>query len=172
VIAGRTVAVVGCGSSPKGRGLGAEIDAHDVVIRCNRSFRTAGLEADYGTRCDLLVVGNRFFIDPIIPRGFPAKVVHVQDDWQTLGNIWPHRRKPLAGTYAAIHACMAGAASVTLYGIDLYRDDNGKKSTGRMRAVFKGHYNGLPSRGYLDVTLDEQAILAIPCPVTWRLRLS
>lgn len=53
--AGRSVAVVGNGDSPLGAGRGAEIDAHDVVIRFNNF--PAGFEADLGTRTDVWVRG-------------------------------------------------------------------------------------------------------------------
>lgn len=52
LVAGRTVAVVGNGPGEVGKGLGKEIDSHDIVVRFN-SFVTEGYEADYGTRTDI-----------------------------------------------------------------------------------------------------------------------
>lgn len=49
---GKSIAVVGNGPSEVGKGLGAEIDAHDVVIRIN-NYVTAGYEKDYGRRIDV-----------------------------------------------------------------------------------------------------------------------
>ena len=51
-VAGKTVAIVGSGPSEVGRGLGQEIDAHDVVIRIN-NHTVKGFEADYGSRTDV-----------------------------------------------------------------------------------------------------------------------
>jgi len=55
LVAGRTVAVVGNGPGCLGRGLGAEIDAHDLVVRFNNY--PSGYEADYGARTDVWVRG-------------------------------------------------------------------------------------------------------------------
>lgn len=44
-----TIAVVGNGPCEIGQGRGAEIDAHDRVIRFN-NFTTDGFEADYGSK--------------------------------------------------------------------------------------------------------------------------
>ena len=51
-VAGKTVAIVGSGPSERGRGLGHEIDAHDVVIRIN-NHTVKGFEEDYGSRTDV-----------------------------------------------------------------------------------------------------------------------
>lgn len=51
---GRTIAVVGNGPCDSGKGLGAEIDAHDVVVRFN-NYRIEGFERDYGSRVDVWV---------------------------------------------------------------------------------------------------------------------
>ena len=55
LVEGRTVAVVGNGPGALGQGRGAEIDAHDVVIRFNNF--PEGFEADYGARTDVWVRG-------------------------------------------------------------------------------------------------------------------
>lgn len=53
-VRGKTVAVVGNGPQEVGKGLGHEIDGHDVVIRIN-NYVLQGYEADYGTRTDVWV---------------------------------------------------------------------------------------------------------------------
>lgn len=58
VVAGKArVAIVGNGPSEMGKGKGAEIDSHDIVIRFN-NFATAGFEADYGSKTDIWVRGS------------------------------------------------------------------------------------------------------------------
>ncbi|GHU95432.1 hypothetical protein FACS1894208_08230 [Clostridia bacterium] len=55
-ITGKTIAVVGNGGSDLGKGLGEEINAHDIVIRFN-NYPT-GYESDYGTKTDIWVRGG------------------------------------------------------------------------------------------------------------------
>ena len=55
LVQGKTVAVVGNGPGNIGTDRGAEIDAHDVVIRFNNF--PDGFAADYGTRTDIWVRG-------------------------------------------------------------------------------------------------------------------
>lgn len=52
-----TCAVVGNGHALKGRGLGAEIDSHDVVIRFNNGL-VRGYEGDAGSRTSLRLVNH------------------------------------------------------------------------------------------------------------------
>jgi len=56
-LAGKTIAVVGNGPSEIGKGLGDEIDAHDVVIRIN-NYRIKGFEKDYGRKIDVWMKGG------------------------------------------------------------------------------------------------------------------
>jgi hypothetical protein len=51
-VKGKTVAIVGSGPSERGKGLGGEIDSHDIVIRIN-NHTVKGFEADYGSRTDI-----------------------------------------------------------------------------------------------------------------------
>lgn len=51
-VSGKTVALIGNGPSEVGKGLGDEIDAHDIVIRIN-NYVIKGHEADYGNRTDI-----------------------------------------------------------------------------------------------------------------------
>ncbi|MDO9501203.1 glycosyltransferase family 29 protein [Falsiroseomonas sp.] len=53
LLGARRVALVGNAPTLKGAGLGAEIDAHDLVIRCNFA-EIEGFAADVGTRVDLV----------------------------------------------------------------------------------------------------------------------
>lgn len=186
LIEGKQVAVVGCGMSPAGRGLGREIDKADVVIRCNRSYRVEGIEADYGSRMDALVIGNPRILMPQLPRGLAVPVVAVRQHWHVhaaawdsrtdldrrmppedaLSDLWPHRRKPLCGTFAALYAAALGAKTVTLYGIDLYTDGRRSGSSVSTSSMFVGHVNRSPGRGDWDLNLDREALLKIPC-LTW-----
>lgn len=54
---GKTVAIVGNGSSEVGSGNGPEIDNHDVVIRFN-NYQTDGYENDYGIKTNVWVRGS------------------------------------------------------------------------------------------------------------------
>ncbi len=75
LVVGRTVAVVGNGPGEVGKGLGGEIDSHDIVVRFN-SFMTEGYEADYGTRTD---IWSKASIDHIVHErvaGVKSMVVH------------------------------------------------------------------------------------------------
>ena len=57
VLDGKTIAVVGNGPSEIGKNRGAEIDAHDIVIRFN-NYQTIGFEKDYGTKTDVWARGG------------------------------------------------------------------------------------------------------------------
>lgn len=52
LLSGKSIAVVGNGPSELGKGHGAEIDGHDIVIRIN-NYVTKGYEPDYGRRTDV-----------------------------------------------------------------------------------------------------------------------
>lgn len=188
LIEGRRVAVVGCGTSPVGKGLGMDIDDHEVVIRCNRSLFTDNIEHDYGSRTSLLVVGNPGAMMRLLPADLAVPVIAVPQPWQrharhweaspivdkrlpdrrVLGDLWPHGRKPLAGTFAALYAKAMGASWITLYGIDLYSDGKRTGNSYKSWSMFTGHVNRPPA-GRWDLSLDEQALAAIPC-LTWMSR--
>lgn len=55
LVGNKSVAVVGNGPGPLGKGQGTQIDAHDIVVRFNNF--PAGYEADYGSRTDIWVRG-------------------------------------------------------------------------------------------------------------------
>ena len=159
------IAVVGCGISPVGAGLGSEIDGHDLVIRANRAYDTAGKEHDWGRRTDILCVGHEAAIRRLVMPP-PFEVIYVKDVWRS---YWPHDRKPLAGTFAALHAVKMGARKVTLYGIDLYADATYSSGRWNCPTVFKGHPGGPPHHKF-DIRPDRDALLNLPCKVEWRLR--
>lgn len=52
----KTIAIVGNGPQEIGLSKGAEIDAHDVVVRLN-NYRVNGYERDYGSKTDIWVRG-------------------------------------------------------------------------------------------------------------------
>ena len=187
---GLRVCVVGCGNSLYQAGLGGEIDAHDIVIRCNRSFLTKGIESDWGSKTDYLVVGNPDAIMPLIPKGFIKPVYTFPQSgerhrlaWESAGylmrqsisadtfrSIWPHQQKPLAGTFAALLASFYRPASITLYGLDLYSFSKRRGNCMSNWSVFKGHPNNPPSLSF-DMSLDRRALDAIP-NCSWKLRQS
>ena len=162
------VAVIGCGMSPVGASLGSEIDGHDLVIRANRAFMTSGKENDWGRRTDILCIGNLPALAMYLPSPAPFEVIDIQATWH---GIWEHKQKPLAGTFAALHAARLGATSITLYGLDLYHGYIGKIDRNQRPTVFHGHV-GLPPNQYWKPDLDRDALERLPCPVTWRLRQS
>ena len=162
------VAVVGCGMSPVGRGLGSEMDAHDLVIRANRAYDTAGKEEDWGRRTDILCVGKTASLIHHLPNPPPFELIDVHETWH---GIWPHPRQPLAGTFAALHAARIGATHITLYGIDLYHGYVGAIDRSQRPTVFRRHA-GLPPNIYWKPDLDREALLTLPCQVEWRYRQS
>ena len=54
LVSGKTVSVVGNAPTEVGSGNGHLIDSSDIVVRCN-NFKTAGFEADYGTKHEVWV---------------------------------------------------------------------------------------------------------------------
>lgn len=178
-MAGATVAVVGCGGYPAGKGLGRRIDSSQVVIRVNRSFLTAGIEEDYGKRTDLLVVGNRKAILPLLPpsRGFSVCPVwgnpgkDDQDRAQLAQGFgfdssmpeadfkaaWTYPTPPLAGTFAAVLAAFYGCASLLLVGLDLYKDDLSLQGV----SMFPGHRNIRNQRTAHNYLNDAAALEAL-----------
>jgi hypothetical protein len=57
LLKGKSVALVGNGPSELGKGRGAEIDGHDIVIRFN-NYVTRDFEDDYGCKTDVWVRGS------------------------------------------------------------------------------------------------------------------
>lgn len=61
LVEGKSIAVVGNGPSEVGKGLGSEIDSHDIVVRIN-NYAIDGYENDYGTKTDIWVKASLDFI--------------------------------------------------------------------------------------------------------------
>lgn len=92
ILAGKSIAVVGNGPSERGRGLGGEIDAHDIVIRIN-NYRTNGYERDYGRRTDVWMKCGAADIGHEI-RDFGIKAVLYTEDLVNVGMIAQFVRFP------------------------------------------------------------------------------
>jgi|GEM_PF-652225 len=88
LVAGRTVAVVGNGPGNLGSGKGAEIDAHDVVIRFNN--HPTGYEADYGVRTDIWVRGAHRDVRDRVAVDSGALVVWEMDFFRNLLEVPAH----------------------------------------------------------------------------------
>ncbi len=88
LVAGRTVAVVGNGPGGIGSGRGAEIDAHDVVIRFNN--HPSGYETDYGRRTDVWVRGAHRDVRDRVAVDTGALVVWEMDFFRNLLEVPEH----------------------------------------------------------------------------------
>lgn len=88
LVTGRTVAVVGNGPGNLGSGKGAEIDAHDVVIRFNN--HPTGYEADYGVRTDVWVRGAHRDVRDRVAVDSGALVVWEMDFFRNLLEVPAH----------------------------------------------------------------------------------
>ena len=194
-IAGAKVAIVGCGTYAVGKRLGKAIDSCDIVIRANRAYNTEFIHQDYGSRTDHLVIGNISAMIREIPTGSPFKVHAIGGQWwkkmdkhakawdsfkRQRGNrwsefpeedfaaAWTNPQRPLAGTCAAVMAAYYGAAEMLIVGLDMYRDTVRPNGLVIHNYIFPGHANRPPPGGRFDLSVDEQALLNLPCPkVTW-----
>jgi len=79
---GKSVALVGNGPQEIGKNSGAEIDAHDVVIRIN-NYDIVGRESDYGRRTDVWVKNATPEMRHVLPDP-NIKMVVYSDDWSRL----------------------------------------------------------------------------------------
>jgi len=78
--AGKSCAVVGSSPTLLGKGLGNDIDAHDLVLRFNQAV-VAGAEADKGSRTDVRIIGGR------------GSIIFYEDcDEIVLAIVSPHKR--------------------------------------------------------------------------------
>lgn len=98
LLEGKSIAVVGNGPSEVGKGLGAEIDSHDLVIRIN-NFKVSGFSADYGSRCDVWMKGGAADVShdfPLKGQSSELKAVLYTEDIVDEGMLgqnadWPKR---------------------------------------------------------------------------------
>ena len=98
LLEGKSIAVVGNGPSEVGKGLGAEIDSHDLVIRIN-NFKVSGFSADYGSRCDVWMKGGAADVGhdfPLKDQSSGLKAVLYTEDIVNEGMLgqnadWPKR---------------------------------------------------------------------------------
>lgn len=155
----RRVALVGNGPGLLGAGRGAEIDAQDLVVRCNFP-PVAGREADVGWRTDLVVFNDTVRAGLPRRRGEHGAVL-------ALGLHHDHRRDggdaPLDGLQATLPTALRRllvAASydcattgllaahllgpvlglrVTLFGFDAFADPGQSHYFGAQRGAFLGH---------------------------------
>ena len=91
-LSGKAIAVVGNGPSEIGKGLGDEIDAHDVVIRIN-NYRIEGFEKDYGRRVDVWMKGGAGDVEHEI-RDATIRAVLYTDDIMDEGMLFRFSRFP------------------------------------------------------------------------------
>jgi hypothetical protein len=143
LVDGKRVAIVGNADSLFGRGLGAEIDQNDVIIRFNRGFvRDAESQ---GSRTDIIGTGQRLTLDQIdgqhgatflywlSPRWWRIPVwtrakwqsVEVIPYWNWLSIKRELRLRPTSG-YVMIRNLMKHTApkEVNIYGFDFYATPN------------------------------------------------
>ena len=98
LLEGKSIAVVGNGPSEVGKGLGTEIDSHDLVIRIN-NFKVSGFSADYGSRCDVWMKGGAADVShdfPLKDQSSGLKAVLYTEDIVNEGMLgqnadWPKR---------------------------------------------------------------------------------
>lgn len=134
----RRIALVGNGPSVLGRKLGAEIEAHDYVVRFNYP-RLSGFEADVGRRTDLMLLDNshRSSVHTRILReqeypALPALVTSggergptdapppgLPQDYVDLGNAISYNRGT-TGFRAIVMAVLMFNRQVSLYGFDFF----------------------------------------------------
>lgn len=88
-VKGKTVAVVGNGPSELGKGLGGEIDAHDVVIRLN-VYKVLGFEQDYGSRTDIWVKHTTSYLKHEIQDPRIRMIVYAAN-WQREGLVFGYK---------------------------------------------------------------------------------
>lgn len=84
---GLRIAVVGNSPIEIGRGQGAEIDAHDIVIRFNRAAVPADSRGDYGERCDILVAN--YTVVAQLAGNSDVPVVVTGKDWEVFSVFKP-----------------------------------------------------------------------------------
>jgi len=114
-----TVAVIGPAAYMKGSGLGAEIDAHDYVVRINTGYELCdSLPDDFGRKTTHVYLNNgmhKRVEDYAIPEGVEvSKKQHITPQTNK-----PNRHESNTGLMAIIEFVLAGH-KVKVYGMDFY----------------------------------------------------
>lgn len=139
-IKGKSVAFVGMAPTILNKGLGEEIDSHDIVFRTNMFPIPDNLQQDYGKKCNIISFQKNYMnrinnIDVDInivnwPRDFkkpvylfgPVKKRIITEYIKTLTKI--DINYPTAGLTAYMLSIAAGAKSFKYYGVTGYQDLN------------------------------------------------
>ena len=171
MLKGKSVAFVGMASNILGKGLGEEIDAHDIVYRTNMFPIPEELQADYGKRCDILGLQAAYHVNleaykkagikTIVHygnkeydnlKGFNVKVATEQyrkNIADTINAICTNKMcKPTAGLVALFLCKQAKCKSFKYYGITGYQNLNGEVENHNGT----NHYNKI----YLDYWGDRK----------------
>lgn len=185
ILRAKTVALVGNSATVRGRSLGQDIDAHDVVIRCNFP-EIAGYERDVGRRTDLV-----FFNESLRPRvpgirqrmdGYAATLaigLHPEAQFGLptaeelrghgdLGTIFPSTRSFLSsicysrsttGLMAINLLVLVFGKRVALFGFDFFSDLKTPHYFGNQSGAYLGHelqYEQWFVRSFLERRLPQQ----------------
>jgi hypothetical protein len=138
IVADRTVAVVGHAASMQGTNYGPEIEAHEVVVRCNLRPVPKAEHPDRGQRTDLWFAGNVLRWEEYAnvrktgEYGGAPVCGKKMDFLRKLYQSWnpleaPDLLRPKPCTWSctgivAVFDCLAsGAKRVSVYGFDFFR---------------------------------------------------
>lgn len=146
-VRGKSVAFVGLSPCIKGKGLGGEIDSHDIVYRTNMYPLPEDLWADYGKKCDIIAIQRRYrkFSGQYLSNGVKYLIPKLFDSERDIFHL-PHffvpmsERKvygkeiskytkmelfhPTAGMMA--YFLTLGCKSFKYYGVTMYQNESGK----------------------------------------------
>lgn len=146
-VRGKSVAFVGLSPCLKGKGLGREIDSHDIVYRTNMYPLSKDLQVDYGERCDIISFQRAFrkFAPQYLSNGVKYLITNLSDSERDIFHLphfyvpWSERkvygreiakytkmelRHPTAGMMA--YFLTLGCKSFKYYGVTMYQDESGK----------------------------------------------
>ena len=143
LVNGKRVAFVGLAPCISGMGLGKEIDKFDIVIRTNEHPLPNEYIADYGRKCDILVLhikytNEKYDVKNIMHyRTVKEKSPHINyclitwdERMQVVNEVKRTINKnPIKGTQGTnmMHFCLeAGAKEFKMYGITGYQNKKGE----------------------------------------------
>lgn len=170
------IALVGNGISLVGMKLGAEIDAHDRIVR----FPKAGPDLhggfnfeDLGLDCDVMCLTPRGLKD--MPANCPYPLIIYDKKFEEHGcQEWLNRYKLICradrahhvsrGAWFALHSALQGIAEIDCYGFDNIRDSNNThyRSYFRDRPVDSTLHDYAAEKIVLDLAAEEYGV-AIRC---------